>query len=214
MRGSTTPDKPSRRPLVLLIAVAVAGLAAAGLLYSQSRNLQAKLDDAAQESEAAQTRFDDASKELQQTRSELERVQAELIRQRQRLTEASNQLQEVQGELETAESQVAQMVPGADEAGEMPIMFGFRKAPTGGGYILWFQNKTTKALSLKITTTGTTGRKTRPLQVVLEGATLSGTGFFAAAIKEIGSAEGRTFASGDRIDIACPGYGPMKKTLP
>ena len=214
MYGTPPPHKASRRLLVLPIAVAVAGLAATGVFFSQSRSLQARLDDTAQELEETQTRLDNTTQELQQMQGELAQVQAELNTNQQRLTEASNQVLEVQGELETAESQVAQMVPTDAETGEMPIMFGFRKATAGSGYILWFQNKTTKTLPLKVTVTDATGRRTKALRVVLEGSTLSGTGFFAAVPKEIGPAESRTFASGDRIEIVCPGYGPMKKTLP
>jgi hypothetical protein len=214
MHGTTRPNKPGRRPLALAIAVAVAGLAAAGVFFSQSRSLEARLDDTAQELEETQTRLDNTSRELQQMQGELAQVRAALNTSQQRLTEASNQVQEVLGELDTAESQVAQMVPTDAPSGEMPIMFGFRKATVGSGYILWFQNKTTKTLPLKVTVTDAAGRRAKALRVVLEGATLSGTGFFAAVPKEIGPDESRTFGSGDRVEITCPGYGPMRKTLP
>jgi len=214
MHAPPKKNKPNRRPLAFAIAVAVTGLAATGVFFSQSRSLQARLDDTAQELEETQTRLDNTSQELQQMQGELAQVRAALNTNQQRLTEASNQVQEVLGELDTAESQVAQMVPTDAQTGELPIMFGFRKAMAGSGYILWFQNKTTKTLPLKVTVTDATGRRSKALRVVLEGATLSGTGFFAAVPKEIGPAEGRTFGSGDRIEIACPGYGPMKKTLP
>ena len=111
MNRTTPTHKPSRLPLVWAIVVAVAGLAAAGVFFSQSRGLQARLDVNTRELERTKVRLDDTTKELQQTQGELARVQASLTANQTRLAEASRQLEEVKSELEEAESQVSQLIP-------------------------------------------------------------------------------------------------------
>jgi uncharacterized protein HemX len=62
----TTPPKGISLPLVVTIVVAVAGLAAAGIFF-----IQTKLDNTTRELQQTKARLDDTIKELQQTKGEL-----------------------------------------------------------------------------------------------------------------------------------------------
>ena len=111
MNDTRLPNRPSNLPLVLAIAAAVAGLAATGVLFNQSRGLQARLNDTSRKLQQTQGWLDDTAKELQQSKDELTRVQASLRTSATRLAEVSGQLQETKSELEEAESQVSQLIP-------------------------------------------------------------------------------------------------------
>ena len=127
---------------------------------------------------------------------------------------ARTELEQTKGILEQARMRMAQMESFAVQARQMAIHVGFRNAFLGSGYVLMLQNKTTKPMSLNVTVTDATGHKVKNFRVVANGGTATGASFQASNPAEIGHKEGWAFAAGDKVEVACPGFDPIKITVP
>ena len=127
---------------------------------------------------------------------------------------ARTELEQTKGVLEQARMRMAQMEPLAVQARQMAIHVGFRKAFFGSGFVLVLQNKTTKPMALNVTVTDATGQKTKQFRVVANGGIAAGANFQASSPAEIGHQEGWAFAPGDKVEVACPGFDPIKITVP
>ena len=69
-------------------------------------------------------------------------------------------------------------------------------------------------MALNVTVTDVAGQKTKSVRVVANGGTAMGANFQAANAAEIGHKEGWAFAPGDKVEVACPGFDPIKITVP
>jgi len=152
--------------------------------------------------------------ELRKLKAEIDNISGQLLTVTSERNTARTELEQTKAVLEQARMRIAQMEPLAVQARQMAIHVGFRKAILGSGLVLVLQNKTIKPIALNVTVTDATGQKAKQFRIVTNGGTAIGANFQASSPAEIGHQEGWAFTPGDKVEVVCPGFDPIKITVP
>lgn len=122
---------------------------------------------------------------------------------RAKLTEAEAQIKKLQTTVDELKAQLA-AANAKTAPKELPVRIKQREAPNGSGNILQIYNLSEQPLTLKVTMTNSTLKKTQVFDLVIESAKISGP------VKEIGNREGWAINPGDIAELDSPGFAPQR----
>ena len=118
---------------------------------------------------------------------------------RARLAEADAQIKKLQATVDALKAELA-TANAKTAPKELPVRIKQREAPNGSGNILQIFNLSEQPLTLKVTMTNSTLKKSQVFDLVMEPAKISGP------VKEIGNREGWAISPGDIAELDAAGY--------
>jgi hypothetical protein len=173
---------------------------------SETTGALATAEKASGEAQKLQTQLGQANKDLAETKvtakkamDELAKLQAQMQAQLQAQSGVTTQAQPKQTGTDAAAAK-----PLAVNGKPMPVSVTFRKAEVGDGMALVLQNASTAALAVSVRFTNPTSGANKDYHLAMD----------AGASKELGSLGAWLLASGDKIEVAAPGYNSILKTAP
>jgi hypothetical protein len=125
---------------------------------------------------------------------------------RAKLAEAEAQIKKLQATVDELKAQLAATTATNAKPApkDLPIRIKQREAPNNSGNILQIFNLSEQPLTLKVTMTNSTLKKSQVFDLVIESAKISGP------VKEIGNREGWAINPGDIAELNSPGYAPQR----
>ena len=187
-------------------------------MSEESAKLQAQVDKAKSETTDAMATAEKASGEAKKLQTQLGQAYKDLAEAKVTAKKATDELAKLQAQLQeqsgvTTQAQskqtgtdAAAVKPPAVSGKPMPVSVSFRKAEVGDGMALVLQNTSTAVLAVSVKFSNPTSGANKDYHLAMD----------AGATKELGSLSPWTWslASGDKIEVAAPGYNSILKTAP